>query len=57
MLVFLQQLYPIAKIPTQEFPAADPQRFLILEAVATAFVSPEYVYLLRTLFAVPQRPN
>jgi hypothetical protein len=40
---------PKANIPTVELPAAEPKRDLALEAVAEAFTSPEYVYLLRVV--------
>ena len=44
-------VYPIAKIPTVAFPAADPVTLTALEAVADEFTSPEYVYLFRVVDA------
>jgi hypothetical protein len=52
------QLYPTANIPTQLFPAAELLFALVVDDVATTLVSPEYVYLLRTLKeAVPLQPS
>ena len=50
---------PKANIPTVELPAADPFWELHEDAVATAFVSPEYVYLFLVLVdvAVTSPPN
>ena len=49
-------VYPKANIPTVAVPAAEPKYEAVLADVAVAFVSPEYVYLLRVVVApVPQR--
>ena len=49
--------YPSANIPTVELPVAEPEQDAALEAVAEAFTSPEYVYLLRVVEAPDAYPS
>ena len=48
------EVYPKANIPTVELPTAEQAQDDALEAVAEAFTSPEYVYLLRVVVELPK---